>query len=612
MEDTTCNTDDELNIHDKVTELNIQAWDLRYKDPKKALEISRQSFQLAIETGDPVQIMQSRLMKAICNILNRLEIEKIENELLTLNKFFEETHDSKNNIIVTDYLARLYDTYGWYEKAIELAKKALKKLQFLNFPEIKSELFSTLANIYRRLRNYDEALAYYKKAIEIREKLDDEFARASTLNLLARTYSESGDMAKSYLFYHKVLDLRNEINDPAICFTYIGLASNFEIENNLFEAEKMYLKCLESNHQFSNDKICSFLGYSGLGNVYMKTKNFEKAVKMLDIALAYATDTKILVNISKTHLLLSQVYEKLNNLEEALFHLKKYTGLSEQISGKQIDQLKNVELKLKFEELERRNSNTIESIEYAKKIQTAILPTMDLISKVLPEHFILLKPRDIVSGDFYWYCKTKNKIIVCAADCTGHGVPGAFMSMLGISFLNDIVAKDKIYRSDEILNKLREMVKSALQQKGIMNEQMEGMELALCTFDFKRKKLQFSGAKNSLILIRNKELFEFKGDKMPIGIYHKEDRFSSQEIELQPGDTFYLFSDGYVDQNGGEKGRKFMIKNFFELLLEIHHLDMQTQKNILDTTIEKWKSHLNNVNETYEQTDDILVIGLKY
>jgi serine phosphatase RsbU (regulator of sigma subunit) len=184
--------------------------------------------------------------------------------------------------------------------------------------------------------------------------------------------------------------------------------------------------------------------------------------------------------------------------------------------------------------------------------------------------------------------------------------------MLGISFLNDIIKKDKNYQANIILNLLRENIKSALQQKGDLNEQMDGMDLALCVFDFERKKLQFSGAKNSLILIRNNELIEYKGDKMPIGISFIENEFSLHEMHIEKGDVFYMFSDGYVDQTGGEKGKKFMTKNFHELLFEIHHNNMQTQREILDNTIENWKSHLNSMNETYEQTDDILVLGVKY
>ena len=612
MNEISFNSDNQTRIENNINELYSQSWDLRYKDSKKGIDICNEAFRLAVQLGKPTLIMQTRLLKTIYNFLKKSNTEKIENELLSLKKFFDENYDSKNSIIAIDYLSRLYDGYGWYEKAIELAQKALKKIQFLNLPDIQSEIISTLANIYRRVGDYNNALNLYQNALVLREKSNDKFAQASTLNLIARTYSEIKEMDKSHQYYQNALLLRREINDSAICFTYIGLASNYELDYNLAEAEQMYLKCLESNKQFSNDKVCNFLGFSGLGNVFTKSKKYEKAVEMLHIALEYAIETNILPNISKTHLLLSQVCEKMNNMDEALEHLKKYAAISEEISGNQISQLKNVELKLKFEELEHRNRNIIESIEYAKKIQTAMLPSEDLVSQMFPESFILFKPRNIVSGDFYWLGKLDNKIIVCAADCAGHGVPGAFMSMLGITFLNDIINKEKIIKADIILNKLRDKVIIALNQNEEKTLIGDSMDLALCVFDPDHDKLQFSGAKNSLLLIRNKQLTEYRGDKMTIGINWMEGDFTAHEIDIQKNDALYLFSDGYGDQMGGEKGKKFLSKNLKELLLEIHHLDSKTQKQILDSNIEKWKSHLNKMNEPFEQTDDILVFGIKY
>jgi len=612
MNEINFNSDYQATIKNNIEELYCQSWDLRYKDSKKGLDICNEAYRLALETGNTGLIMQTRLLKTIYNFLKKSNIEKIENELLSLKKFFDENYDVKNSVITIDYLSRLYDSYGWYEKAIDLAQKALRKLQFLNLPDIQSEIISTLANIYRRVGDYNNALNLYQNALVLREKSNDKFAQASTLNLIARTYSEIKEVEKSNQYYQNALTLRREINDSAICFTYIGLASNCELDYNLAEAEQMYLKCLESNKQFSNDKVCNYLGFSGLGNVFTKSKKYEKAVEMLQIALEYAIETNILPNISKTHLLLSQVCEKMNKLDEALVHLKKYAAISEEISSNQISQLKNVELKLKFEELEHRNSNIIESIEYAKKIQTAMLPSEEIVNQIFPENFILFKPRNIVSGDFYWLGKMDKKIIVCAADCAGHGVPGAFMSMLGITFLNDIINKEIVIEPNVILNKLREKVIVALNQNKDINLQGDSMDLALCVFDPEHHKLQFSGAKNSLILIRNKQLTEYRGDKMTIGINWNESDFSTHDIDLQNDDALYMFSDGYADQMGGEKGKKFLGKNLKDLLLDIHHLDAKTQKQILDSTIEKWKSHLNKMNEPYEQTDDILVFGIKY
>ena len=255
----------------------------------------------------------------------------------------------------------------------------------------------------------------------------------------------------------------------------------------------------------------------------------------------------------------------------------------------------------------KQNEEITDSIHYASRIQSAILPAKEMIDEYLPEHFILFKPRDIVSGDFYWIGYHNERIIITAADCTGHGVPGAFMSMLGVTFLNEIVIKDNIIAPNEILNCLREHVMSSLKQTGKENEAKDGMDISLCSIDLKNMKLYFSGAYNHLFFIRDNEMTIYKADKMPIGIYMIETSgFSMSEIDIRKGDVVYMSSDGYVDQFGGEKGRKFMSKRFKELLLEIHKHPAEKQKEILNKTLMDWQRG------EYEQIDDIVVIGIKF
>ena len=228
-----------------------------------------------------------------------------------------------------------------------------------------------------------------------------------------------------------------------------------------------------------------------------------------------------------------------------------------------------------------------------------------MLSERIPENFILFKPRDIVSGDFYWFTNKGSKTIVVDADCTGHGVPGAFMSMLGVSFLNEIISNEKIVSASEILERLRTYVKSTLDQKGKKDEARDGMDIAVCLIDWDTNKLQYAGAYNPLLRFRNGELLEVKADKMPIGIHLKEDLpFTNNELELEKGDTFYIYSDGYVSQFGGEIGRKFMSKAFKTLLEEIHHKPMKEQGEILDKVIVEWQG-------SYDQVDDISVIGFR-
>ena len=279
--------------------------------------------------------------------------------------------------------------------------------------------------------------------------------------------------------------------------------------------------------------------------------------------------------------------------------------------------------------IQSQHQNITNSINYAQRIQTAMLPHEKSLHALIPDSFILFKPKDIVSGDFYWFYNIKTnsnlneynpideeglenlptesnskKIIVAAVDCTGHGVPGALMSMIGYNLLNNVVSRG-IQESNKILSELNNSVRFALQQ--YKNDNKDGMDMALCVIDKEQKKLHFSGAKNPLVYIQNGELFYIKGDKDPIGGSQGEARreYTKHTIDIDKPTYFYIFSDGYLDQFGGPESKKFMIKNFKELLLSIHLKPFAEQKEILNTTIQDWKGNHE------KQLDDILVMGMR-
>jgi serine phosphatase RsbU (regulator of sigma subunit) len=256
------------------------------------------------------------------------------------------------------------------------------------------------------------------------------------------------------------------------------------------------------------------------------------------------------------------------------------------------------------DKIERQQKELAESLEYASSIQSALLPDLRYFKKLFPESFVLFRPRDIVSGDFYWYANKGSRIALTAADCTGHGVPGAFMSMLGISFLNEIVSKC-VPRANVILNRLRENVMKALHQTGTITENKDGMDIALCVFDLDRMEMEFSGAFNPLYMIRKGMLHETRGDKMPIGINAVMERsFKNHDIKLHKGDMIYLFSDGYADQFGGPEDKKFKYSTLKELLIKISQKPMNEQKKLLESSFNRWKSD-------GDQVDDVLLIGIK-
>lgn len=268
------------------------------------------------------------------------------------------------------------------------------------------------------------------------------------------------------------------------------------------------------------------------------------------------------------------------------------------------------EIDKQHEILMKQQKELMDSINYAERIQVASMPTKEQFERAFDNYFILFKPRDIVSGDFYWFKKIKNFAVVVAADCTGHGIPGAFMSILGISMLNELITKRSFDSPGVIMNRLRKKIKSTLRQEGKALEQKDGMDMALCIIDLENKELQFAGAYNPLYLIRKHtdnntyELIQKKANRQPIGIHIAEKDFTSHYLKLQPNDSIYIFSDGYIDQIGGENDKKFMTKRFKRLLLNSQHLNMKQQKQALEKAFIDWKG-------AHRQLDDILVIGIR-
>jgi phosphoserine phosphatase RsbU/P len=253
--------------------------------------------------------------------------------------------------------------------------------------------------------------------------------------------------------------------------------------------------------------------------------------------------------------------------------------------------------------LEEKNHEITDSINYAQKIQSALIPTEDEFVSHFKEAFVLFKPKDIVSGDFYWVTKKEDKIYFAVADCTGHGVPGGFMTMLGISFLDEIINEKNISAPNEVLNILRDRIVHTLKQTGTAGESKDGMDIVVCCLDKNTNILRFAGANNSIYIVSNKQINEYKSDKQPCGFHHDPKPFKQFEIKLQPGDCIYAFSDGYADQFGGERGKKFKYKQLEQMLLN-PVANFKAQKNLLAEKFEKWKGDL-------EQVDDILLAGVR-
>jgi sigma-B regulation protein RsbU (phosphoserine phosphatase) len=361
--------------------------------------------------------------------------------------------------------------------------------------------------------------------------------------------------------------------------------------------------------------------------LYLRTKVITDPIKKLVMNVNRITDGHLneraevvgrneITRLSeKFNMMIAQLESYTNELEEKVKERTAEIEKQKEEISAQRDSLEeqrnmlsdaNANLATAYKEIEAQKRHIEDSIHYAKRIQNAILPPDEFVKNVLREHFIFYLPKDIVSGDFYWLTKMDSRVYVAAVDCTGHGVPGAFMSIVGHDQLNYSVNVVGARKPSEILNALNKGVTNTLRQSRAEISVKDGMDIALCRIDYKNMKLEYSGAFNPLYLVRNNELIQVDANKFPIGAFVEESLqvFTNHEIEMEEGDVFYIFSDGYQDQFGGPKNKKFLTKRFRELLLEISSNPMDKQREKLEKRFLDWKKDL-------VQVDDILVIGIQ-
>jgi len=472
-----------------------------------------------------------------------------------------------------------------FNKAEEYLLTAIDTLASLGYEWYTPEFMIEYANILRQKGETEQAIAYASRALKIS---NNPIYERDASRLLSRIYKISGRIDSAYYYQSRLIVANDSINNER---TIQKIADQrFEYENGRIQAEVDFLKKVKVRNRIINIGLGIILllaiGFVTLYYTYMKRS--RKLARALE-------ERRILLENQSSELKVKN--SKILGANEEL------TQLNEEINTQK------EEIESQRDHLFTQNEAITSSINYAQRIQSAILPPEEYFHEILNDVFILFKPRDIVSGDFYWIKQVNQYVILAAADCTGHGVPGALMSMLGISYLNEIVQRREITQANQVLNELRKQIRNSLRQHGQPEESKDGMDMAICVIDEKKKVLQYSGANSPLYLIRDKngtpELTEFKTDRMPLGYYPGRFKtFTNNDIQLEFGDVFYLFSDGFNDQKGGKEGKKFLSKNFKKLLLEIHQEPMQEQKNILDKTLKDWMGDTS-------QIDDIMVIGVR-
>jgi tetratricopeptide (TPR) repeat protein len=477
-----------------------------------------------------------------------------------------------------------------FDEALEYDKKSLAAFELIGHTANIALTLGNISTIYANKKNYGTALEYAFKALKILEGMGNRMDMGVELNTIGEIYMDMKNSEKAIEYYEKAAVILKEVK-------------------NLFELKRSYEQ-LSLIYSKTGDYKQAY-GYTQLYNTIKDTLfNADNTRQIAEINTKYETEKKDgeikLLNKDKEARKLKERYTLLGlGLVIALagvllfaFYNKKKANL---LLGKQ-----KKEIEHQKEIIEEKNKEVMDSITYARRIQRALLTGEEYIRKNVPDFFILYLPKDIVSGDFYWANQHEGKFYMATADCTGHGVPGAFMSMLNISFLNEVLLERKITRPDLILNKVREGIIGALNPAGSSEESKDGMDCVLCEFDFSTRQLSYAAANNSFYIVRNGELIVQEADKMPVGKHHKEENkpFTLHTVALEKGDTVFTFTDGYADQFGGPKGKKFKYKQMESILQANVDLPMVEQKRVLEKTLLAWK-------EGYEQVDDVLVIGIK-
>lgn len=504
----------------------------------------------------------------------------------------QQEKDTFNFANISARLAGEFSLIKKFDTAMVYNKQSLKYFTLIKHKRGIGVSLVNLAENYNGLKQYDKAIETTLEAIRIRTELGDSYALTILKNNLASCYLKKKDYKKALEAAKEGEELCKQQNDIAlqidnyssqyIIYYYL---SNFE---KAFDYAYRYINLKDSVNQSTN-----LASLTELQTRY-ETDQKEKEIKLLQLENKNAEERSKAESTKRNIILFSVIAITLTIAAFSIILYKRF---------KESNYQKNIIAEQK-QLVDFKNKEIIDSINYAKTIQEALIPHEKELKQTLSDAFVIFKPKDIVSGDFYWHSVVKNYHFVAVADCTGHGVPGAFMSMMGISFLNEIVNEREIFETDKILNLLREKVISSL-NKDAGKDKRDGMDMIILRFDSNKHSIMFSGANNSVYHQSSEGLKEIKGDKFPVGLHHKELLdYHAQIINTKKGDRIFVTTDGYPDQFGGPKGKKFMYKAFEEILNSNKENRLSVVQQTLTERFDTWKGD-------NEQIDDVTVIGIE-
>ncbi|GAB4333857.1 MAG: hypothetical protein OHK0038_10350 [Flammeovirgaceae bacterium] len=554
-------------------------------------------------------------------------------------EIFEKIKHKEGLSYVTTRIGEAFLYNKKIDSAIFYLEKSLKIKEELRINSHIAISYWRLGQVHQLLGSPDEALLYYDYALIYGDTLKDFHFFAELTESIARAYIAKNQLNRARFYAQKAINISKKINFKENIKDASQIMAEIYLKMQKTDSAYFYLTLYTSLRDSlkgteSNRKIATSKMYYEFQKKKTEVEHIKKEHR-LQIMIRNGFIVGFLI-VSVMFFLLYQNNRQKKKVNEELVHQK----IALENTNEELTSVLNLVQQQK-KIIEKKNEDITGSIAYSKRIQTALLPSAEDMSKAFPEYFLIYKPRDIVSGDFYWvYIIPKStetidmtfpKVIFALADCTGHGIPGAFMSIIGNETLNHIIKVNKVFEPDQILFLLDKEIRHILQQQN--NENHDGMDIVVSVIDQEKRHLTFAGAMNPLFIVQKSqhhqqenskdnlqqvfqhpsqedsfiEIIELKGSKYPIGgMSNKEKIFEKQNIDLQEDAMLYYATDGYQDQFGGKKRKKFMVKRFKELLVKSYHLPMRDQKNYLEGTIQEW---MNEGNE--EQVDDITVVGIR-
>ncbi len=612
----------------RMAELYAASKKQRISNPELSLELGQEFLDLALKSKNKAKeaVALENLARIFFNIGNYTRTLTYFFDVLTIA---EEQGDKFNQAITLNNIGIVYAENQQWEKSIEYYEKSLVIKEELGNSIAVANTLNNLGLIHDEMGHYEQASLAYHKALEIFENRQDFGGLFATFNNVGENYLKQYRFDSAMMYFTKSneigIHVENEY-DKAHLINNIAAASLGKGE--ILKAEKLYFQAISKAKKIKA-RLWVKESYLGLSKVYDAMSDYNRSLeyyrnyelikdslfnenkiqKIAEIEADYKIKNK------ESHLNLQRKEAEIQDLRRSQTRLVAYLLISclflfgtlifVLYKRNQFKIKANKDLEQKNEEISSKNLDIMDSISYAKSIQESFLPTPDTLNKFFDDYFIYYKARDVINGDFFWFSDQEDYLIFAVVDCTGHGVPGALITVMGNSLLNQVVNENRILYPAEILTELNHKVLNTFIQENYNINNNEGMDVAIGRFDKGSMKLSFAGAKRPLYFFKNGELQIIKGDSHPVGgtFYPLDRSYKEHEIYLNKQDTFYVFSDGYADQFGGDNDKKFLPSRFKDMLYEFQGEKMAKQKEVLDRKFRYWKGE-------NDQTDDILVMGM--